>query len=47
MNILVETIRLFALLLILSLAVIGVAVLVIGLESDNKLTASLQAKANS
>ena len=40
MNILVETIRLFALLLILSLAVIGVAVLVIGNEqaTTNELT---------
>jgi len=39
-KILIETIRLFALLLILSLAVIGVAVLVIGNEqaTPNELT---------
>jgi len=40
-KILIETIRLFALLLILSLAVIGVAVLVIGNEQatpNNELT---------
>ena len=40
MNILIETIRLFALLLILSLAIIGVAVFVIGNEqaTPNELT---------